>query len=119
MAKKRKVDPEAAPVSQVVVLRDLVAYQSGSIVSRTLVDRKTGTVTLFAFDKGQGLSEHSAAYDAMVCVLDGRATITIAGKAHEVRKGQMILMPANVPHALRAAGRFKLLLTMLKPPEGR
>ena len=92
----------------------LADYQQGSVVSRTLVDKKTGTVTFFAFDAGQGLSEHTAPFDAMVQVVDGEAEITIAGTAHTVRAGEMIVMPAGAPHALRAVTRFKMLLTMIR-----
>lgn len=92
----------------------LLAYQKDSIVSREIVNKKTGTVTLFAFDKGQGLSEHTAPFDAVVYVLDGRVRITISGKPHIAKKGQMIIMPANKPHSLKAVGRFKMLLVMIK-----
>lgn len=92
----------------------LVEYAEGSIVSRTIVKRDAGNVTLFAFDAGQGLSEHTAPFDALVFVLDGRASVTIGGKANEVAAGEMILMPANVPHALQAAERFKMMLVMIR-----
>ena len=95
-------------------LVDLVAYQEASVVSKTLVERETGTVTLFAFDKGQGLSEHTAPFDAMVCVLDGVAEIVIAGNPITVRQGEMLVMPANEPHALKAVERFKMMLTMIR-----
>ena len=95
-------------------LSSLIVYQDGSVVSQTLLERKTGTVTLFAFDKGQGLSEHSAPFDAMVLVADGQAEITISGKAHRVSAGEMIVMPANEPHALKAVERFKMLLIMIR-----
>ena len=93
---------------------DLIAYQEGAVVSRTLLKRPTGTVTLFAFDQGQGLSEHTAPFDAMVHVLDGEADITIAGKAHQLAAGEMIVMPARQPHALTARTPFKMLLTMIR-----
>jgi len=93
---------------------DLIEYQTGSVVSRTLVDRKTGTLTLFAFDKGQGLSEHTAPFDAVVLVVDGEALVSLAGKPHRVGAGQMIVMPANEPHALSAPVRFKMLLIMIR-----
>ncbi len=99
---------------EAVKLTSLVDYQDGSIVSRTIVDDKTGTVTLFAFDKGQGLSEHTAPYDAMVYLLDGEVEITISGKPLNVRQGEMIIMPADMPHALRAVKRFKMMLTMIR-----
>jgi quercetin dioxygenase-like cupin family protein len=105
---------ETAAVSEVLALADLVDYQPGAVVSRTLVDKKVGTVTMFAFDKGQGLSEHTAPFDAMVVIVDGRAEITISGKAHELGHGEMIIMPANEPHALTALERYKMLLVMIR-----
>lgn len=83
-------------------LVDLVAYQEGSVVSRTLISKKTGTVTLFAFDEGQGLSEHTAPFDAMTHIIDGEAEVTISGTTHRLKAGEMIVMPANEPHALMA-----------------
>jgi quercetin dioxygenase-like cupin family protein len=99
---------------QVARLIDLVDYQTGSIVSRTIIDKATGTLTLFAFDKGQGLSEHTAPFDAMVYVFDGEAEVTISGEPLLVKKGEMVIMPANQPHALRAISRFKMMLVMIK-----
>ena len=93
---------------------ELVRYQDGSVVSRTLLKRSGGTVTLFAFDTGQGLSEHTAPFDAIVHVLEGEAEITISGKAVRVAAGEIILMPANQPHALSGHSRFKMLLTMIR-----
>lgn len=101
-------------IGQALTINDLTAYQPGSVVSRTLIDKKIGTLTLFAFDQGQGLSEHTAPYDAFVQVLDGSATITIGGKEQQVDAGQMIIMPANVPHSLRAEQPFKMLLVMIR-----
>ena len=98
-------------VSRVV---DLVSYQSGAVVSRIVVKRDAGNVTLFAFDAGQELSEHTAPYDALVQVVDGEAAITVAGRPYRLGTGEMILMPARTPHALRAASRFKMLLTMIR-----
>jgi len=95
-------------------LDDLVTYQEASVVSKTLLEKKTGTVTLFAFDKGQGLSEHTAPFDAMVSVLDGVAEIVIAGNPVVVRQGEMLVMPANQPHALKAVERFKMMLIMIR-----
>jgi quercetin dioxygenase-like cupin family protein len=92
----------------------LVGYRDDSVVSRTLIDKKAGTVTLFAFDEGQGLSEHTAPFDALVLILDGEAEITISGKTHRLKEGEMIIMPANKPHALKAASKFKMMLTMIK-----
>lgn len=93
---------------------DLLGYQEGSIVSRTLIDKKAGTVTLFAFDEGQGLSEHTAPFDALVHIIDGEAEITISGNAIHMKGGEMVVMPANQPHALRALTRFKMILIMIK-----
>ncbi len=95
-------------------LADLVTYQSGAIVSRTLINKKTGTVTLFAFDKGESLSEHTAPYDALVYVLDGEADITVGEKVHRVRAGEVLLLPANIVHAVRAPAPFKMLLIMIR-----
>ncbi len=100
--------------AQVLPASDLVAYQDGAVVSREIVSQKTGTVTLFAFDEGQGLSEHTAPFDALVLVLDGEAEITIAGTPFRVRAGEMILMPAHKPHALKAVRRFKMMLVMIR-----
>jgi quercetin dioxygenase-like cupin family protein len=93
---------------------DLLDYQEGSVVSRTIINKKTGTVTLFAFDEGQGLSEHTAPFDALVYLIDGEAEITISGKPLHLKKGEMVIMPANEPHALKAVKRFKMILTMIK-----
>ncbi len=95
-------------------LKDMVSYQTGSVVSRTIIDKSVGTVTVFAFDSGQGLSEHTAPFDALVQIIDGIADITIAGSVHTVREGEMIVMPANKPHALKANPRFKMLLVMIR-----
>ena len=102
------------PVAAQIRVLDLVAYQEGAVVSRTLLKRTAGTVTAFAFDQGQGLSEHTAPFDALVHVLEGEAEITIAGTAHRLSAGEMILMPANQPHALTARTPFKMLLTMIR-----
>lgn len=99
---------------QVAEMNSLVEYQLGSIVSRTLIDKSAGTLTLFAFDKGQGLSEHTAPFDALVYILDGVAEVTIAGNSHTLKQGEMIIMPANQPHALKAPERFKMMLVMIK-----
>jgi quercetin dioxygenase-like cupin family protein len=92
----------------------LAEYQEGSVVSRALMARKTGSVTLFAFDKGEGLSEHTAPFDALVHILDGEAEIAISGSPHRVKAGEMIIMPAGEPHALRAISRFKMALVMIR-----
>jgi quercetin dioxygenase-like cupin family protein len=104
----------AMPPAQTVALADLVAYQPGAVVSRTLVKKSAGTVTLFAFDVGQGLSEHTAPFDAIAEILDGEAELTIGGKKVAARAGQAVLMPANVPHALSATTPFKMLLVMVR-----
>jgi len=103
-----------ALAASVFDLAGLVDYQEGSVVSRTVVDKKAGTVSLFAFDEGEGLSEHVAPFDALVCVLGGEVEILISAKPFRVKQGQMILMPANQPHALRAVTRFKMLLVMIR-----
>ena len=95
-------------------LDDLVSYQDGSIVSRTVINKTAGTITLFAFDRDQSLSEHTAPFDALVQVLDGSAEIAISGKPYVLKKGEMIIMPANRPHALRALEKFKMMLVMIK-----
>jgi quercetin dioxygenase-like cupin family protein len=95
-------------------LADMIAYQEGAVVSRTIIDKKAGTVTLFSFDAGQGLSEHTAPYDAMVMVIDGEAEISISGNTSTVKAGEMIIMPAAKPHALKAGKRFKMALVMIK-----
>jgi quercetin dioxygenase-like cupin family protein len=93
---------------------DLIDYQEGSVVSRTIIDKKTGTVTLFAFDAGQGLSEHTAPYDAMVYILEGEAEVVVSGKPFKLKQGEVTIMPANEPHALTALTRFKMTLTMIR-----
>jgi len=93
---------------------DLLQYQEGAVVSRTLIDKKVGTVTIFAFDEGQGLSEHTAPYDAMVMVTDGKAEIRIAGEPSNLKEGEIIILPANKPHALRALTPFKMMLVMIR-----
>jgi len=101
-------------IAQASNLSDLITYQDGSVVSRTLINKAAGTVTLFAFDANQGLSEHTAPYDAMVYVLDGEVEIRIAGKPVTLKQGEMTIMPANQPHALTAKTKFKMLLIMIK-----
>jgi quercetin dioxygenase-like cupin family protein len=101
-----------------VDLATLVDYAEGSIVSRTLAENKAGTLTLFAFDAGQGLSEHSAPYDAIVQILDGKAELIVGGKTVRAAAGQLVVMPANVPHAVKAPVKFKMLLTMLRAKAG-
>ncbi|MCD6132413.1 MAG: cupin domain-containing protein [Candidatus Hydrothermae bacterium] len=99
---------------EVIKLADLADYQEGAIVSRTIINKKTGTVTFFAFDQGKSLSEHTAPYDALVYILDGEAEITISGKSFSVKEGEMIIIPANEPHSLKAVKRFKMLLVMIR-----
>lgn len=106
-------DPRSI-VGEALVLEGMVNYNEGSVVSRTIVDKPQGTVTLFAFDEAQGLSEHTAPYDALVFVLDGEVEITISGKPVRAARGQMVIMPAREPHALRALSRFKMLLVMIR-----
>lgn len=95
-------------------LKNLTDYQDGSVVSKEILKKETGTVTLFAFDRGQGLSEHTAPFDALVCILDGTAEIIIAGKSNIVREGEMIIMPAHEPHELKANEQFKMMLVMIR-----
>jgi len=109
--KKQGVENVSA---QPVMLVDLIEYQEGSVVSRTIIDKETATVTLFAFDEGQGLSEHTAPFDALVHTLDGEVEVTISDKTFPLKKGEMIIMPANQPHALKAIKRFKMLLIMIR-----
>lgn len=95
-------------------LADMIDYRTGSVVSREILRQKAGTVTLFAFDQGQGLSEHKAPFDALVLLLDGEAEIVISGEPFRLKSGEMIIMPANEPHALKARKKFKMLLVMIK-----
>lgn len=101
-------------VGQVTPLAELVDYQAGSVVSRTLIDKPSGTVTLFAFAQGEGLSEHTTPYEALVQILDGEAAITVSGREYRVGAGEMLIMPADEPHALRAEKPFKMMLVMIR-----
>ena len=101
-------------LGQVFTLADLIGYQEGAVVSRTLIKKPTGTVTLFAMDRGQEISEHTAPFDAMLQVLEGEVLISLSGSPHTLRAGQMIIMPANQPHALKANERMKMLLVMIR-----
>ncbi|MCK9595112.1 MAG: cupin domain-containing protein [Candidatus Omnitrophica bacterium] len=101
-------------IGQAGNLNDLVAYQEGSVVSKEIIKKDIGTVTLFAFDKGQGLSEHTAPFDALVYIFDGEAEIMISGALHRLKAGEIIVMPANKPHALKAIERFKMMLVMVR-----
>jgi quercetin dioxygenase-like cupin family protein len=103
-----------ACLAKPAVLAELIAYADDSVVSKTIIDKPVGTLTLFAFDEGQGLSEHTAPYDAVVQILDGRALLTIGGKQTAVSAGELIVMPANVPHSVAAEEKFKMLLTMVR-----
>lgn len=109
-----KKNDTGAGETQARSIVDLVQYQPGAVVSHTLVKKPTGTITLFAFDEGEGLSEHTTPYDAVVHVLQGESEITIGNSVHPVREGEVIIMPAHVPHALKAVRPFKMILTMIK-----
>jgi quercetin dioxygenase-like cupin family protein len=103
-----------APKAEILNLADMVSYQTGSVVSRQITKAEAGNVTLFAFDEGQELSEHTAPFDALVHVVEGEAEITISGKSYYMKSGDAIIMPANDPHAVKAKGQFKMLLTMIR-----
>ena len=105
---------KAVEKAQATAIFSLAEYQDGSIVSRTLIDKKAGTVTFFAFDEGQGLSEHVAPYDALVNVLDGEVEVTLSEKIYRIKEGEMIILPANKPHSLKAIKKFKMMLIMIK-----
>jgi quercetin dioxygenase-like cupin family protein len=111
---KQKAAVLSACIAKSAFLTGLIDYADDSIVSKTIIDKPVGTITLFAFDKGQKLSEHTAPYDAVVQVFDGRAQLSIGGKQTTVEAGEIIIMPANVPHAVAAQERFKMLLTMIR-----
>ena len=110
----KKMEQKEDLVGKALKAKDLVGYDKGAVVSRTILQKKTGTVTIFSFDKGQGLSEHTAPFDAMVEILDGEAEIFIAGKPHKVKAGEFIIMPANKPHSLKAVKKFKMELIMIR-----
>ena len=114
MSIKKVVNTTKSIVGQVAKLSELIDYQDGSIVSKEIIKNEKGTVTLFAFDKGQGLSEHTAPFDALVYNFDGKAEVIIEGKTHLLETGEIIIMPANKPHALKAIERFKMLLIMVR-----
>jgi len=114
MEQKKKQTSAEKLLAKSMQLVGLVEYQKDSVVSRIVLNKKSGTVTLFAFDKGQSLSEHTAPYDALVEILDGEAEIVISGKSHLMKKGEMVVMSANEPHALKAVKKFKMLLTMIR-----
>jgi quercetin dioxygenase-like cupin family protein len=108
--KNRKVVEKA----QTIEMASLAEYQEGSIVSRTIIDKKAGTITFFAFDEGQGLSEHVAPYDALISIIDGEAQVVIFERTFRLKEGEMIILPANKPHALKAIKKFKMMLIMIK-----
>jgi quercetin dioxygenase-like cupin family protein len=101
-------------LSKIHKLVDIADYQKDSIVSKIIIEKDAGSITFFAFDKGQGLSEHTTPFDAMVTIIEGKAEITISGEKYQLEKNEMIIMPANKPHALKAVDKFKMLLTMIK-----
>ena len=100
--------------AKIFTMDDSIEYTSGGVISKQIIKSKEGNVTLFSFDKGQGLTEHSASYDALVQVIDGEVEVTIDGSLHLLKKGDCIIMPANIPHALHAVESFKMILTMIK-----
>jgi quercetin dioxygenase-like cupin family protein len=106
--------PKGLPTAQAIKARELVNYQEGAVVSRELLKKPKGNVTVFAFDEGQGLSEHTAPFDALVQIMEGQAEIVISGKSHQLHEGEIILMPAGEPHALKALKPFKMMLTMIR-----
>ena len=114
MKDKHGKSDDSATMAEPLEAGGLIDYQASSVVSRTIITKETGTVTVFAFDEGQGLSEHTAPFDALVYVLDGEVEVTIAGKPSIVRRGQLIIMPAGQPHALRAITAFKMMLVMIR-----
>ena len=115
MASPRKpASPEQNFIGKALDLASLIRYQKNAVVSKQILNKKAGTLTLFAFDKGESLSEHTAPYDASLFILDGLAEVLIDGKPHVLKKGEMIILPANVPHAVNARKRFKMLLIMIR-----
>lgn len=114
MVEEIRVKDKGLASGQKQDLAALVSYQAGSVVSRTIINRKTGTVTLFAFDEGNGLSEHTNPYDALLYLLDGEALVTVAGEANRMRTGEGVILPAGKPHSVEAVTRFKMLLVMIR-----
>ena len=110
----QEISPKGLASSQPTKIAELVSYQEGSVVSREIIKKSTGTVTIFAFDQDQGLSEHTAPFDALVQVVEGETEIVISGQPHRLHGGEIILMPAGQPHALKAITRFKMVLTMIR-----
>lgn len=107
-------EQSGTPKGKAFNLQNHIEYAQDSVVSKTLIKKEIGTITLFAFDKGQGLSEHTAPFDAVVHILDGKAEITIGGEPQVVRQGEMLIMPANISHALQAVEQFKMVLVMIR-----
>ena len=114
MGKTEKARPGGIHKEITQTIANMVEYAEDSIVSRTILDKSTGTITLFAFDKGQRLSDHTSAYDAVIQVLDGKAQVIIDGRKNDVSAGQLIIMPANVPHSVDAKVKFKMMLIMIR-----
>lgn len=115
MSEEKKVQPSREELlGKVLRLKDLVAYQDGTVASRMIVFRDAGNITLFSFDRGEGLSEHTAPFDAVVTILDGECEVWVAGETHRLKEGETIIFPANRPHALSAITRFKMMLTMIR-----
>lgn len=114
MSQDKKIKDTDKLKAQALKVVDMIGYQEGSVVSREIISKKTSTVTLFAFDKDQGLSEHTAPFDALVHCLDGEVEVTISGKPIRLKEGEMVIMPAHQPHALKALSKFKMLLIMIR-----
>jgi quercetin dioxygenase-like cupin family protein len=114
MELQQKPAVDQSLIAVVTAADEIINYQNGSVVSRTVIKKPTGTVTYFAFDEGEGLSEHTAPFDALVSIIDGTAEVIISGKPFIVSAGEMIIMPANEPHALKAINKFKMMLVMIK-----
>jgi len=112
--RQEKAEKKEELFAKVLRLKDLVSYQEGTVASRMLINKKAGTITIFSFDENEGLSEHTAPYDALVTVVDGECEVWIAGETFRVREGESIVLPANKPHALSAVTRFKMVLTMIR-----
>ena len=109
-----KENQQGSPLQEAQMLANLASYQKGSIVSREIIHKSTGTVTFFAFDEGQGLSEHIAPFDALIYIVEGKADVTISGKTISMKEGETVILPANQPHALSALNKFKMLLVMIR-----
>jgi quercetin dioxygenase-like cupin family protein len=114
MELKQKPAVDQSLISIVTPSEDIINFQQGSVVSRTVIKKPTGTVTYFAFDEGEALSEHTAPFDALVSIVDGTAEVIISGVSYPLNKGEMIIMPANEPHAVKATSKFKMMLVMIK-----